>query len=295
MSVPVRRLGAMTFTASVIRVAIASPSDTTDARDAVEKALHNWNDANTVSKQVILLPWRWETSSVPLLGGHPQAQINEQGVDGADIVIALFGSRLGSPTPDAVSGTVEEIERSVATEKPVHLYFSTAPLPNDVDTSQLEGLRQFREQISQRGLLGEFANTGQLEHEVWRAIEYDIVKLNLGVPVLDIAPRGVKLSAQPRQEREIKDYDKKGKPRYTTRHWIEITNAGNEDATDVDFEVVGEHSSMMLVTGDGPTTIHAGQTRRLNVMHHMGGGDPDIIRIRWAEGDERKEKDFHVG
>ncbi len=285
----------MTFPASVLRVAIASPSDTTDARDAVEKALHNWNDANTVSKQVVLLPWRWETSSVPLLGGHPQAQINEQGVDSADIVIALFGSRLGSPTPDAVSGTVEEIERSVATGKPVHLYFSTAPLPHDVDTSQLEGLRQFREQISQRGLLGEFANPGQLEHEVWRAIEFDIDKLNLGVPVLGSSSRGVKLAAQPRQEREIKDYDKKGQPRYTTRHWIEITNSGAEDATDVEFEVVGEHSSMMLTNVDEPTTIHAGQTRRLNVFYHMGGGDPDIIRIHWKEDGEEKTKEFHVG
>ncbi|MDK8236494.1 DUF4062 domain-containing protein, partial [Lactobacillus jensenii] len=79
---------------------------------AVEKAVHEWNQANAQNKQVVLQPWRWETSSVPQLGGHPQSFINMQGVEGSDIVIALFGGRLGSPTPEAVSGTVEEIERA---------------------------------------------------------------------------------------------------------------------------------------------------------------------------------------
>jgi len=118
---------------------IASPSDTIEARDAVESAAYGWNGANAQAKQTILQPWRWETSSVPVLGDHPQSLINAQGVDESDVVFALFGSRLGSPTPDAVSGTVAEIERAIEQGKHVHLYFSTAPLPNDVDTAQLEG------------------------------------------------------------------------------------------------------------------------------------------------------------
>lgn len=285
----------MSFTASVLRVMIASPSDVPDARDAIEAAINDWNNANAKSKQIMLLPWRWESSSVPVLGGHPQSLINSQGVDDSDIVFAIFGSRLGSPTPDAVSGTVEEIERAVSSGKPVHLYFSTAALPNDVDTRQLDGLREFRTEISQRGLLGEFATTAQLGHEVWKAIEFDIAQLNLGVPVLSSAKRGVKFAAQPKQEREISGYDNKGKPRYSNRYWIEVTNSGDEDATDVLFEVVGEGSSMMLVNGNAPTVIHAGQTRRVNVFHHMGGDDPDILRIRWAEHGEPNEFDFHVG
>ena len=52
---------------------------------------------------------------------------------------------------------------------------------------------------------------------------------------------------------------------------------------------------MMLAGADAPTVIHASQTRRLNVFHHMGGGDPDILRIRWTENGESKEQDFHVG
>lgn len=285
----------MSFSANVLRVMIVSPSDIPDARDAVEQAINEWNNANARNKQVVLIPWRWETSSVPVLGDHPQSLINAQGVDESDIVIALFGSRLGSPTPAAASGTAEEIQRAVDAGKPVHVYFSTAPLPRDVDIEQLDGLRQFQEEIGKRGLLGEFTTTGSLNHEVWKAIEHDIAQAELGVPMLSAASRGVKLLAQPRQEREVKDFDKKGKPRYTTRHWIEVTNSGDGDATDVEFEVVGEHSSMMLMNADQLTTIHAGQTRELHLIHHGGGGDPDMIRIRWKENGTEANKEFNVG
>lgn len=283
----------MVYTANVLRVMIASPSDTVEARDAIEAAIHGWNGANAQSKQLVLQPWRWETSAVPILGDHPQSLINAQGVDESDIVFALFGSRLGSPTPDAVSGTVEEIERGVGQGKPVHLYFSTAPLPNDVDTAQLDGLRAFKDEVSQRGLLGEFANTSQLEHEVWKAIEYDITKMSLATPVIRTASRGVKFLVQPQQEREVRGYDKKGNPRYATRHWIEITNDSDQDAEDVVFESVGEQSSLHLATDGTPTTVHAGQARRLNAMYTMGG-EPGVLRIHWSEDGQVRKHDFHV-
>lgn len=283
----------MAYVANVLRVMIVSPSDVPEARNAVESAIYNWNGANAQSKQIVLQPWRWETSSVAVLGGHPQSLINSQGVDGSDIVFALFGSRLGSPTPAAVSGTVEEIERALDQGKPVHLYFSTSGLPHDVDTAQLEGLRAFKEEMSQRGLLGTFSNVSQLEHEVWKAIEHDIPQLATE-PSIASRHRGVSFSVQPKQEREIREYDKKGKPRYTTRHWVEITNTGDQDAEQVTFSSVGENSSMTVVPTSSWTTIHTGQTRTLNVFYSMGGDDPSILRIQWLENGESQEREFHI-
>lgn len=169
----------MPFAATVLRVMIVSPSDTSTARDAVEYAIHQWNVASSSQRGVVLQPWRWETSAVPILGEHPQTLINTQGIDNSDIVFALFGSRLGSPTPDAVSGTVHEIQRSVELKKSVHLYFSTAQLPNDVDPAQIAGLRDFKQRAQSMGLLGEFSDVSELATMVWRAVDLDVRGMRL--------------------------------------------------------------------------------------------------------------------
>lgn len=284
----------MVYVANVLRVMIVSPSDTNEARDAAESAIHGWSEAFGRRNQIALQPWRWESSSVPLLGGDPQSLINSQGVDDSDIVFAIFGSRLGSPTPDAVSGTVEEIERATEQGKPVHVYFSDGPLPNDVDTEQLEGLREFKKQLQERGLLGTFSNVSQLAHEVWRAIEHDVETLALDVPVLNRSNRGVKFQAQPRQERELKDTDTKGKARYRTRRWVEVTNLGDEDAQEVTFKPASENAAMTVMSRGESTVVHAGQTRIVNIEFMMGGSDDDRLLIEWVENGERKEAAFHI-
>lgn len=169
----------MSYVAYVLSVMIASPSDLPEARNAVQDAIYEWNQANSRARNVILQPWRWETSAVPLAGGRAQSMINTQGVDRSDIVIALFGSRLGSPTSEAVSGTAEEIERAVDLGKPVHVYFSSAALPSDVDIEQLAALRDFKKVMQTKGLLGEFSAARELNREVWKAIEHDLDSLNL--------------------------------------------------------------------------------------------------------------------
>jgi hypothetical protein len=283
----------MVYVAHVVQVMIAFPSDAQEARAAVERALHGWNDAYARNRQVILQPWWWE-AAVPSLGDHPQALLNAQGVDQADVVFALFGSRLGSPTPAAVSGTVEEIERADAQGKPVHLYFSTEPLPHDVDLDQVEGLRAFKREIQARSLYGEFSNPSHLEHEVWKAIEHDLTGFAFGAPASPQAPSGVHFIVQPKSEREPQGIDKRGKQQYRTRTWLEITNDGTTDAHDVRFEVPEDTAGLRVHT-DGTAVIHAGQTRRITTMYMMGSSADPVVRISWTEDGEPREKNFHVG
>lgn len=159
---------------------IASPGDVPDARQATYDALNKWNDANARNRGIMLLPLRWETSATPETGPHPQDVINNQLVDKADIVIALFGSRMGAATPKARSGTVEEIEGAHAAGKPVHVYFSNAPIPNDVEVKQLAGLRAFKQEFEKRGLYGSFTTADELGMLVWQVIEKDLVQLGIG-------------------------------------------------------------------------------------------------------------------
>lgn len=284
----------MAYTAHVLRVMIASPSDLPHERDAVQEAVHSWNDSNARNKKVILQPWRWETSAVPQVGGRAQALINAQGVDDSDIVIALFGSRLGSPTGEAVSGTAEEIERAVELGKPVHVYFSNAPLPNDVDVEQLTALRRFREKMQERSLLGEYSNPQQLGYEVWKAIEHDLGQLQLGTPEAPQEAKGVNLVVQPKQERFVRGHDKKGTPRYTTKHWLEITNRGTADARDVRIQVPEDVSGMRL-SADGITTIHGGQTRQAQVLYVMSSSGQPAVDVTWTEDGNEFSKRYEVG
>ena len=62
--------------------------------------------------------------------------------------MGVFWTKLGSPTGEAESGTLEEIERAAKAGKPVMLYFSHVPVdPNTVDLKQVERLRTFKQGI----------------------------------------------------------------------------------------------------------------------------------------------------
>lgn len=283
----------MSFTATVLRVLVASPSDVPKARDAVESAIHSWNSSHAATRSIVLLPWRWESSSVPLLGDHPQSIINEQGVDGADIVVALFGSRLGSPTREAVSGTVEEIERAVNSGKPVHLYFSTAPLPHDIDTSQLDGLRQFRQEISERGLLGEFDDVRQLESQIWAAIELDLARMDMATAASQETSVGVRFRVASHSERLQTGIDKSGKVKYKTKRWYEVTNTGDLAAESVTFEGQATSGLMRLLVDNQPITLEPGVIWKVPVLYSMNTAGTKLT-VHWVEENEKQSKSFDV-
>jgi len=100
----------MGFQANVLKVMIASPGDVAVERDIVTQELYRWNAANAVSRKLILHPVRWETHSSPQMGAPPQNILNERLVLDADIVVGIFGTRIGTATADFISGSVEEIK-----------------------------------------------------------------------------------------------------------------------------------------------------------------------------------------
>lgn len=151
----------------VYDVLIASPSDVREERDAVELAILEWNAMNT-ELGVVLRPVRWERDSIPLLGKPPQEALNEQFVGLCDLGIAFFWSRIGSPTQNAKSGTVEEVELLMKLGRPVLLYFSSRTPPEDADPEQLAALAAFREEMQQGGLFDQFEYPADLRTRVIR-------------------------------------------------------------------------------------------------------------------------------
>jgi hypothetical protein len=151
---------------TVLNVLIASPSDVTAERDAVESAIHEWNANHHASTGIMLHPVRWETHSYPAIGNRPQGILNKQIVESAHFLIGIFGNRLGTPTGEAPSGTIEEIEEIRKSGRHVALYFSNAPVPRDADRAQLDALEEYRRSLQQRGLYSTFASVEELRRLV---------------------------------------------------------------------------------------------------------------------------------
>jgi len=265
----------MSFEARVLPVLIASPGDTRDARDVAEAAIQSWNRDRARAQKVVLLPLRWEFDAVPELGGDAQAIINKQLVDEADIVIVLFHSRLGQPTPRGESGTVEEIERSMERGARVHVFFAEMPLPRDVDPDQLKALREFQTKLQERGLVGSYASHEDLSAKIRTSLEQDVVRFVPAIP--SAVPRAI-LRAR---------YERVGQ-----RDRLVVENLGTVAAEDVTVEVepIGEGESPM-VSGVPMTAGRIPPQGSIAFLLALTFGVAPQWRVtyRWREGDQRFE------
>lgn len=152
----------------VLNVLIASPTDVGEERDAVTAAIQDWNSTNAHpdTLSILLQPIKWETHSFPESGDRPQALLNRQIVARGDFLIGVFGTRLGSPTGVADSGTIEEIEEFRKADKYVALYFSDAPVPRDVDRAQLGALERYRQERKKDTKYETFSDPEDLRRQV---------------------------------------------------------------------------------------------------------------------------------
>ena len=288
----------MSFDAHVLKVLIASPGDTREERDAVERALHGWNADRAGREQVILLPRRWETSAVPRLGGSGQSVINEQLVDDADIVIALFDSRLGMATQAAVSGTAEEIQRSHEAGKPVHVWFSDEPIPRDADLQQVQSVKEFKLLLEPLGLLGSYASSDDLSFKVRQAIESDLDHLNLGAVTRRASgTEHALLRARYESDRE-QHIDGKGRMSYRSRRErLTVHNSGPVAAAEVRVEVrpyPGQEPPQLHLGDEPPPTLIPESEFSWPLFLHMGTGRAFEVVMTWKEDDEERTETQHV-
>ncbi len=270
----------MVFVANVVKVLIASPGDTEDERNAVEGAISDWNASRAEQAQVVMLPWRWERHAVPRLGSTAQGVINEQAVDRADVVIALFDSRLGTETAEHVSGTAEEILRASGTGKPVHVYFSSEDLPRDVNLDQVAALREFKEQLGTQGLLGSYANPRDLAYQARNALEDDVASLALAEPKMQAKP-GSLLVARHVYSRDPSGQDSKGKLKFRTTNELQVTNSGGTTAEAVTFEIVGGTQVHLAYDGKEFDLLPT-QTRSWTCIPLQS--DELTLKFTWSEG-----------
>lgn len=146
----------MSYPATVFRVMIASPGDVNEERKLAREIIFRWNSIHSEDKQMVLLPLGWEYDSYPLMGDHPQGILNKELLEKADILVGIFYAKLGTPTKEYDSGSVEEIERHIESGKPVMLYFSEADIKRGFDQDQLNKLEEFKKSSQDQGLYHSF-------------------------------------------------------------------------------------------------------------------------------------------
>ena len=165
--------------ANIVKVIIASPADLKDEREVIPGLFNRWNHANS---EVHLEPVMWESSSVPAMGDHPQHILNEQIIKDGDLLVALFWSKIGTPTPTSKSGTVEEIREFINKKGSfrVMVYFCNRPIqrdPSNLNVEEIKTLQEFRIEMKSKCLFQEFGNTDELEKHLYHHLDIKVKQL----------------------------------------------------------------------------------------------------------------------
>jgi len=169
----------MVENAKCVGIIIASPSDIKAEREAIPRIFARWNRAH---KDVHLEPLMVESGTVPEMGDHPQHILDRQLVENGDLMIAIFWSKIGTPTPSAKSGTIEEIREFIKIKGPkrVMVYFCSRPLqlsPSELATEEIQKLKDFKQEMQAQCFYKEFANTDQFAATLYPDLDIKLPQL----------------------------------------------------------------------------------------------------------------------
>lgn len=256
----------MPFSATVLNVLIASPSDCSDERSAIAQSLHEWNSLHSATQQIILLPVMWETHSVPAMGDRPQGLINDRLVRGCDILIGSFWTRIGSPTGEEISGTVEEIRWFLSQKKPVMLYYSKKNVDLDnVDLEQVRKLKDFKASIRDKGIQEDYRDVGELREKLSRHLTIVL----RDVPIAPVIDKKIVAAAKASTREEAFE------PKRKTQKTMDFSEPGEtflEESTPKSFVIRGKVEgleSALEAVGGKLTTLQTGGKAWMFSKRHL--------------------------
>lgn len=149
----------MATTITKIEVFVSSPSDLVDERGIITEVCEEVSRDRGRRDGFVLEPIKWETHSRPSVGKDPQAVISQQIGDDYDIYIGILGSRFGTPTLKAGSGTEDEFESAIARHEAgesieIMFYFrDPKSAPGNISAEQLLKVENFKKSIPTKGVL----------------------------------------------------------------------------------------------------------------------------------------------
>jgi hypothetical protein len=153
-------------TPKVFTLFLAGATDVETEHAIVKDIVADWNALHAEPRGAYINFTSWRDSAFPDAGAEPQAILNRQLVDSADVVVGVFWTRFGTPTSTAGSGTEEEIRRSIAAGKKVLVYFSDRPIPpSKLDSEQYARIQEFKKQYGTKGLYWSVGTSDEFRDE----------------------------------------------------------------------------------------------------------------------------------
>lgn len=291
----------MPYTVQGIRVLMSGPSDVKRDRDGLLRAIEAWNMTHSERLGVVLVPRRWENVA-PGVGTDPQAVVGRSIVQDCDMLIGLAWTRLGTPTPRDESGTAEEIRECIQAGKPVMLYHCRRPVElGTVDHEQVAALNTFLDEVKHAALVPDYADieelVGRFPNDLTQIVEQNLKEWGAlpSTPPPVVVPVALATHASPlarvETEREISGYNKKGNPRYSTKHRLIIENKGTRAAEALrvvlDATKDGEEPpDLLLGSTDGFGRVPPGGQLAGVLAVDFNSAATFTVTFRWREGDD---------
>lgn len=143
---------------TIVSVFLSSPSDVASERSICEEVISELNSLWSRELGIRFELIRWEKDSRPGFGTDPQSVINDQLEMDYDVFLGILWGRIGTPTPRAASGTLEEFENAYSrfqadpSSVDIMFYFKDAGIPpSKMDPGQLEQILSFRASLPSKG------------------------------------------------------------------------------------------------------------------------------------------------
>ena len=283
----------MAYPTLALHLLISAPGDVPLADMAViRKTISQWNLNLGRHVGLTVLPVSWTEHAVAEFGQRPQAILNHQIVEEADLAVALFHDRLGTPTGEAESGTAEEIKVLIEAGKTVAVLVNSAPRTplNGRALDERQRLTAYLEGLRKSALVFEYKHEGDLVGHLNNFLSRATAKFQQSVESSkNEESKGLDPSegVWPRAEvRESLKADSKGRVKIQ-RHWsLVLHNTSRGPASDVDFEFedLSENGLFRVHRDSGPLgTIPPGQEARFPLLLAMGSPNAVDCVVTWAD------------
>lgn len=157
---------------------IVSPSDVLKEREIAKNVLYRWNEINSRTRCITFSVLGYDINAHADSGCHPQESLNHQLLEQADLIIAIFWTKLGTPTKFCVKTTI------TAEDEWLHsFYYFNDEIPTDKDFEKTVGdyltfefsmIMQGRKYLFENDInknSSEDVNTEKLEDKEWKPFE----------------------------------------------------------------------------------------------------------------------------